>query len=297
MKIYLFLSIFLLGIISFSGSSQGPRPSTSSGGGITGLTGDVSGSGTGSITTVVSSVGGYTAAAIASSVVKTQAATSSNTANTLVLRDSYGNFVANIITAAKVFGLNSPVSGWDAANKTYVDAVSSAKQDALTFTAPLVNTSNTVTCNAATSTQAGCMASADWTTFNAKQAAGNYPVMSSSGWRHDILHFGPKASGCSATTMPTTGCSTTPCDICQQVGNWASSVAFVSQGKYTINFNTAYSVAPICTLVPSNWAGSFANVPNCLQSAASTTSVNMDCYNSGGALNNVSGMVMCDGKQ
>jgi hypothetical protein len=45
------------------------------------------------------------------------------------------------------------------------------KQDALTFTAPLVNTSNVVTCDAASGSQAGCLSSTDWTTFNNKQNA------------------------------------------------------------------------------------------------------------------------------
>jgi hypothetical protein len=48
------------------------------------------------------------------------------------------------------------------------------KQDALSFTAPLVNTLSTVSCNAASGSQPGCLSSADWTTFNNKQTAGNY---------------------------------------------------------------------------------------------------------------------------
>lgn len=49
-----------------------------------------------------------------------------------------------------------------------------SKQDALSFTAPLVNTTNTVTCNAASASQPGCLSSTDWSTFNGKQGAGNY---------------------------------------------------------------------------------------------------------------------------
>lgn len=53
---------------------------------------------------------------------KLDAGTSANTASALVRRDSSGNFVANIITAAMVTGVGSPVNPTDAANKSYVDA-------------------------------------------------------------------------------------------------------------------------------------------------------------------------------
>src|ERR1700722_15911037 len=48
---------------------------------------------------------------------------------------------------------------------------------AVTATAPIVssggNTPN-ITCNVASGSQPGCLASADWTTFNGKQASGSY---------------------------------------------------------------------------------------------------------------------------
>lgn len=50
----------------------------------------------------------------------------------------------------------------------------SGKQAALTFSAPLVNTTSTITCNAASGSQPGCLSSTDWTTFNGKQASGSY---------------------------------------------------------------------------------------------------------------------------
>ncbi|MFI5416186.1 MAG: hypothetical protein ACHQXJ_02410, partial [Nitrososphaerales archaeon] len=43
-----------------------------------------------------------------------------------------------------------------------------SKQSSLIFSAPLVDTSDTVTCNVASGSQSGCLASADWTTFNGK---------------------------------------------------------------------------------------------------------------------------------
>lgn len=41
----------------------------------------------------------------------------------------------------------------------------------LTFSAPLSNTLNTISCAVASGAQAGCLSSADWSTFNGKQAA------------------------------------------------------------------------------------------------------------------------------
>ncbi len=41
----------------------------------------------------------------------------------------------------------------------------------LTFSAPLSRSTNTISCLAASASQAGCLLSADWSTFNAKQAA------------------------------------------------------------------------------------------------------------------------------
>ncbi len=67
---------------------------------ITALTSDVSASGPGSAAATVNSVGGRTAAQISTSVGATLAATSANTANTIVQRDASGNFAAGTITAA-----------------------------------------------------------------------------------------------------------------------------------------------------------------------------------------------------
>lgn len=52
---------------------------------------------------------------------KLAASTNLNTAGTLVQRDGSGNFNANVITATKITGLATPVSGSDAVNKDYVD--------------------------------------------------------------------------------------------------------------------------------------------------------------------------------
>jgi trimeric autotransporter adhesin len=66
---------------------------------ITALTSDVSATGPGSVAATVNSVGGSSAANIHSAELAANAATSANTASTIVKRDASGNFVASTITA------------------------------------------------------------------------------------------------------------------------------------------------------------------------------------------------------
>jgi hypothetical protein len=78
-------------------------------GNLTGTASGFSGSLSGDVTgtqgaTVVTSVGGQTAASIAASVTLTGAATASSTPDTLVRRDTSGNFAANNITANTFIG-------------------------------------------------------------------------------------------------------------------------------------------------------------------------------------------------
>lgn len=65
------------------------------------------------------------------------------------------------LSSASTTGALSPTN-WNTFN---------SKQSALSFTAPLVNTAGTVTCNVASGSLAGCLSSTDWNTFNGKQAA------------------------------------------------------------------------------------------------------------------------------
>lgn len=93
------------------------------GGGITQLTGDVSaGPGSGSQAATVNSVGGSAAASVHTAQLGFAAATSSNTPNTLVLRDGAGSFLAGegsfvalnttgSPSGAEIFGTGNTVSG------------------------------------------------------------------------------------------------------------------------------------------------------------------------------------------
>lgn len=81
---------------------------------ITALTGDVSATGPGSSTATVNSVGGSSAANVHSAELAANAATSINTASTIVKRDASGNFSAGTITAnitGNVSGTASNITG------------------------------------------------------------------------------------------------------------------------------------------------------------------------------------------
>lgn len=69
---------------------------------ITALTSDVSASGPGSATATVNSVGGQTAANVAAGTALANAATSANTANTIVKRGASGEFSAGAVSADSV---------------------------------------------------------------------------------------------------------------------------------------------------------------------------------------------------
>lgn len=117
-----------------------------------------------------------------------------------------------------------------------------SKQAALTFTAPLVNTTNTVTCNVASGSQPGCLASADWTTFNGKQASGNY-ITALVG---DGTAAGP---GSSTLTLATVNVNT------GSFGSTSAIPSFTVNGKGLITAaSTNVVVAPAGTLTGTTLA-------------------------------------------
>jgi len=97
----------------------------------TNLRGDVVGGASDTVTTVTA-VGGKTAAHIATSVNDTQAATNTNTINTIVKRDGSGNFSANTITAVTRF--LGPLTGAVTGNADTATTAGSATN----FTGPLL---------------------------------------------------------------------------------------------------------------------------------------------------------------
>ncbi|QDK36862.1 tail fiber domain-containing protein [Bdellovibrio sp. NC01] len=177
----------------------------SDGGTITGLNSDVSASGSGVVAATVNSVGGSTAANVHSAELAANAATNANTASTIIKRDASGNFAASNATLNSVIlkdgstntvTLQAPASVTSSYVLKFPTAVGSANQvlttDAsgnLSWTSPAVTSGISVTSpitnsgtasapvigiQAASGSQNGYLSSADWTTFNSKQAAGNY---------------------------------------------------------------------------------------------------------------------------
>ncbi len=174
---------------------------------LTALTGDVTASGTGSQAATVAAVGGSTASAVNTATVAANAATNLNTISTIVKRDGSGNFTAGTITAA-LTGNASTASALaanpsDCSANQYATTIAAngdltCAQPAytsltgqLSFTAPLVNTAGTVDCTSASGSVKGCLTSTDWTTFNGKQASGNY-ITALTG---DVTASGPGSVG------------------------------------------------------------------------------------------------------
>lgn len=62
-----------------------------------------------------------------------------------------------------------------------ITGATSGNEVPLTFSAPLSRTTNTISCITATGSVAGCLSAADWTTFNAKQAALSFGALSDAG--------------------------------------------------------------------------------------------------------------------
>lgn len=88
---------------NLSGSNTGDQTIT--------LTGDVTGSGTGSFVTTVAFVGGSTSSDVHNATVLTNSATNADTASTIVRRDASKNFIANTITLETSLVLNGSTSG------------------------------------------------------------------------------------------------------------------------------------------------------------------------------------------
>ena len=85
-------------------------------------------------------------------------------------------------TTTPVITLNVPTAS--AANRGALSSTDwttfNSKQSALTFTSPLVNTTNTITINQSSSTTDGYLSSTDWTTFNGK-ASNSFTTIAVSG--------------------------------------------------------------------------------------------------------------------
>lgn len=102
------------------------------------LLGDVSATGPGAVPATVNFVGGASAADIAQSVLDTQAATSTNTPNTIVKRNGSGNFAAGTITASLTGNVTGNVSGSSASFTGVLAGDVTGTQGATSISSPTV---------------------------------------------------------------------------------------------------------------------------------------------------------------
>lgn len=121
------------GMSYISVGTTSPADWSAGGGGsaITALTADVTASGPGSAAATVAFVGGSSAANVNTAEVAANAATSANTASTIVKRDALGDFGAGTITASLVGDVTGNASG-TAANVTGVVAIANGGTNAST---------------------------------------------------------------------------------------------------------------------------------------------------------------------
>lgn len=107
-----------------------------------------------------------------------------------------GGTIAQLLNTSKVY---------DSTNAQLLDTTIAAKVSSsrsISTTAPLagggdLSANRTLTCDVASGSQPGCLASADWTTFNNKQPAGSY-VTSGTG---DATFSGPGAAAVTFATV------------------------------------------------------------------------------------------------
>lgn len=91
---------------------------------------------------------------------------SSSVDNELVLFDGISGKLLKSASTSGIIKATSGVIGAAVAGTDY--------ENPLTFSTPLTRSVNTISCDVASGSQPGCLSSTDWTTFNNKQAAGNY---------------------------------------------------------------------------------------------------------------------------
>lgn len=126
-----------------------------------------------------------------------------------ILSDS-GTAVAGLVPTSRTISTTAPLTGGGdlSADRTFaIPAATTSingyltsadwttfngKQSALSFTAPLVNTTGTISIPAATTSVNGYLTSTDWTTFNNKQAVLTNPVTGSG-----TTNYVPKFTGAS----------------------------------------------------------------------------------------------------
>lgn len=161
----------------------------------------------------------------------------SNATSTLLTFSGGATIGSNLILSALGAGtLNSTSGGNVYSTATSSLSVGSPLTVTGTFGALIGGTNSTINCQTASGSQAGCLSSTDWSTFNGKQASGNY-ITALTG---DVTASGP---GSAVSTLATVNANT---------GTFGSSTAIpviTSNGKgLTTGASTVAVIAPAGTL-------------------------------------------------
>lgn len=93
---------------------------------------------------------------------------------TMVVGTSGSNFAISSASGVHTFNLPTASGSNRGALSSSDWTAFNGKESALTFSAPLSRSANTISCIPASGSANGCLSSSDWSAFNSKQAAGNY---------------------------------------------------------------------------------------------------------------------------
>lgn len=121
------------------------------------------------------------------------------------------SYLSNVLSAAdiKISNILSCTNGLKTDGSGNISCQASGPVTSVAGTAPIVSSGGatpTITCNVASGSQPGCLAAADFTTFNGKQAAGNY-ITALTG---DVTASGPGSSAATVVKIQGTAVSATP---------------------------------------------------------------------------------------
>lgn len=295
---------------------------------ITALTSDVSASGPGSVAATVNSVGGSTASAVNTATVLANAATSANTASAIVKRDANGGFNSGahvIVGSTDTAQLSVKANGTQTSNLAQVLNSSNSTLFSVTnagvgFFASTLSASNfsgsssgantgdvtigtanglslagqALSLQTSSGSQTGALSSTDWTTFNSKQAAGNYITALTS----DVSAAGPGSAA--ATVNSVGGSSAANIHTAELLANAATSAntasAIVkrgSNGEFSSGAHTIVGSADVAQLSAKANATQTTNVIQALDSSSGTlfsvTSAGVGFFSSTLSASNFSG--------
>lgn len=136
-----------------------------------------------------------------------------------------------------------------------------------------------------TQTTAGTWASAGDELSVVPFKEGNVSTQASYGYRVESAKF----AGAAATTS----CSSSPCTVYDETGDWISSVTRNSTGNYTVNINAGtFSATPTCMTTSNSTTSSISILVNVPASATSVTAV---AYSDLGAAQDDAVQIFCMG--